>query len=209
MGDSQAESNAETQMQLEQDLFRRYAAAGVPILRRTQGYVRGALDQSEPGYIGSAYNTARAGAGIEARNAQGGLMSRLTGQSGGALLEGLAQAGAAGGRSFIEERAGISGSQAANRIEQRNNLLRLLAGQGATNTSISSGFGRLGLQSIGIQAQGGDPFFEAVVGLGSAGTAGYLDWLTNRNTTGISGFNPNASSTYHGGGGILDMTGRR
>lgn len=209
MGNGEAEANTEEQIRLEQDLFRRYAAAGVPILRRTQGYIRGALDQGEPGYVANAYNAARIGAGVEARNAESGLMSRLTGRSGGALLEGLAQAGAAGGRSFIEERSAISGTQAANRIEQRNNLLRLLSGQGATNTSLSAGFGRLGLQSLGLQAQGGDPVFEAVLGLGSAGTAGYLDWLANRNTSGISGFNPNASSTYQGGGGIVDLTGRR
>jgi hypothetical protein len=89
----------------------------------------------------------------------------------------------------VEERSAVTAGQATNTITQRNNLLRLLSGQGAQATQLSQGFGQLGMSAIGQRLQGGDPFYEAVLGIGSAGTAGYLNWLTSRpgQTAGATG----------------------
>jgi hypothetical protein len=203
MGDSKTARDSEEATRIQQKLFGQYAQAGVPIVQKTQGYIRGALDQWEPGYVSSAYDAARAGAGEEAMQAERGLLGRLGSRSGGALLSGLVGATAAGGRAFTEERSAVTASQATNTIAQRNNLLRLLSGQGAQATNLGQGFGGLGLQAIGQRLQGGDPFYEATIGLGSAGAAGYLNWLSNPNTGVSSGMvNPTAGYQRLGSGGL-------
>jgi hypothetical protein len=204
-----AARNASRATSIQQQLMGQYGRAGVGIVQPTQAYIRGALDQGEPGYVGAAYDAARTGAGEGALQAQRGLLAQLGGRSGGGLLSGLVGATAAGGRAFTEERAGVGASQAMNTVSQRNNLLRLLSGQGAQMTQLNQGFGRLGMQAIGQQAEGGDPFYEGVIGLGSAGAAGYLNWLSNSNRGTSTGMVNQTSGSYQrlgtgwGGGGGL------
>jgi hypothetical protein len=181
MTDSSAENDLNETSRIQRELFGRYAGVGVPILRDTQAYTRAAIEGGEPGYISRGFEAARGAAGTNALQAELGLRGQLRGREGGNLLQGLVGATAAGGRAFAEETSATRASQAMNQVGQRNQLFRILSGQGAQNTDLSIGFGRLGLQGIGAGAlQGGDPVFEAVLGLGAAGSAGYLDWLTQR-----------------------------
>lgn len=189
-----AATNASEATAIQQRLMRQYGQAGIGVVQPTQAYLRGALDLGQPAYVGAAYDAARAGAAEEALQAERGLLGRLGGATGGGLLRGLVGATAAGGRAFTEERTSIGASQALNTITQRNNLLRLLSGQGAQMTQLNQGFGNLGLAAIGQQAQGANPFYEATIGLGSAGAAGYLNWLTRPQPNySIAGTQPAAS----------------
>lgn len=181
MGDSRAENDLNEASRIQRQLFSSYGQAGSGIMRDTQAYTRGAIELGEPGYVQAGFDAARGAAQSGAVQAELGLRRQLQGREGGALLQGLVGASAAGGRAFAEETSAIRASQAMNQVGQRNQLFRILSGQGAQNTDLSVGFGRLGLQGIGAGAlNGGNPIFEAVLGLGAAGSAGYLDWLTNQ-----------------------------
>jgi hypothetical protein len=179
-GNSRVRGNLVDQTAIQRQLFSQYAQTGVPIVRGAQQYIRGALDVGEPSYVAAAYDAARGGAGEEAMAGERALRGQLEGREAGALLQGLAGATGRGGRAFLEERSAIDSSRAVNTVEQRNQMLRLLSGQGAQATNLAQGFGQLGMTGVGMGLGAGNPLYEAIIGAGSAGTAGYLNWLTTR-----------------------------
>lgn len=221
VGGGQGSSDARASAEINSGLMKQFAGIGQPALAGVLGYTRGALKQGGlPGYVEAAYRQASSGA-LE-QQAQGltglrrTLASRTGGaESGGAYLQGISDVASSGGDAYAREMAGIRTSRAVAGIEQRNKLLGVLAGAGATSTDLSAAFGGLGNRAISLEGQDNGMFGGITGGL-SAGLGLFASLSQNQtNRSGILGFNPNATGAYNsqlgayqGGGGTIDLTTR-
>lgn len=204
--------------EIQSQLFKDYAAVGLPALSGALGYTRGALAQGGlPSYVENAYRQAQVGALEQNVHDLSGLRRTIAGRGdasrlGGAYLSGIAGAAGSAGDAFTREAAGIRTSRAVAGVEQRNKLLGLLAGGAATGTSLSVGFGGLGNQAIALERRP-DQTGGLIAGGLSLGTGLYSALSQPNASSGILGFNPNASGNYNpyldvyqGGGGTVNLT---
>lgn len=164
--------DAEQASRINTELFNKYADLGIPALRgaigRTQAELAGG---GMPGYVNRAYDTAAGGA-LEAsvlgqNTARGRLLDTA---SGGAALQGLTSQGIGTAANYASEIGKLRTSQAAAGIDQKNKLLGLLTGQGATGTNLAQGFGQLTNQGLGML--GSDPGAYPYIAGGLSGIAG-------------------------------------
>lgn len=177
MGKQKGEQDVRESQRINEELLRSYSLAGKNALGPTLRYIRGEIDRGDiPDYANQAYEGVAGAAGEaairEEMAARGGIDLNA---GGGAALRQLAALGASGGRSYATERGAIRSSQALTRVDQRNKLFQLLSGSGAQSTDLAQGFGRLGSAAAGLASQGGNPTYEATIGLLGAGTQAYLN----------------------------------
>lgn len=154
---------------INQRLMNQYAAVGAPALTQNLAYARGALAQGTPGYVNAAYQSARTGA-LESSaqgmtSARARLASNLSQVGGGGYLSGLGQVQASGAQALANETGHIATTQALTGLEQRNKLLNVMMGAGASGTNLSAGFGWLTNEGLGLSAGANSPYGPIVGGL--------------------------------------------
>lgn len=173
---SPGQRDAQQAAAMQTKLFKDYAATGLPALKGAMGYASAAANQGLPGYAQEAYAQAATGASAQRTANFTSLRQRLAAgthdtASGGQFLAGLSDVAASAGDSYSREMAGIRTSNAVAGLEQRNKLLNVLAGGGATGTSLSASFGALGNQAIGYEQP--NQAFGLAMGGASAGLGIY------------------------------------
>lgn len=168
-----------------------YASVGVPALKGNMAYLRGALGQAGdggqlPGYVQQAYESAKGGAYQsqvgQLTGARGQLAAKLGATGGGAYLQGLGKVEGAGSTALANETSHIATTQALAGLEQRNKLLNLMSGQGASATNLSAGFGSLTNQGLGQSLGSNDPYGPIMGGI-SALTSIYANSQMNQQPT--------------------------
>lgn len=216
MGSDTSEATAAAQTQT--GLQRSYAAVGLPALQGNMAYLRGAIKQGEPGYVANAYQGAQTGAlesaSQQMTGARGQLVKNLAANGGGAFLGGLGKIQGQGSASLSNEVSHIATTRALAGVEQRNKLMNLMAGNGATATNLSAGFGQLTNEGLGLSS-GQNGTFGAITGGLSALSSIYANSQINANgARNALAFNPNANTSggpdqygnYRGGGGNVNLT---
>jgi hypothetical protein len=168
-------------------LMKQYAAVGLPALRGGLEYTAGALNQGGlPSYVENAYAGARTGAMEAASNrmsgARGQLLRNMSNNGGGAFLGNAAAVAGGGANALLNESQAIGTTHALAGVEQRNKLLNILAGGGASATNLSAGFGQLTNEGLGIRGQQPGAYPYVVGGLSALGTA-YSMYNTRQNQT--------------------------
>lgn len=155
--------------QMNNSLMRQYAAAGSPALSAGLNYAKQSLAAGQPGYVQSAYQDARTGA-LEASQqntsaSQAQLSRNLSKAGGGAFLAGIGRNQGAGSQALANETSHIATSQAIQGLTQRNQLLNVMQGGGASATNLSGGFGALTNQGLGMSAGANSPYGPIMGGL--------------------------------------------
>ena len=210
-GAVQAASNTNTQ------LMNQYQTVGVPALRSNLQYATNALNAGTPQYVQNAYSDARTGAmesSIGSNSAREQLTRNLSKSGGGAYLSGVGAQQQSNANALTNETSHIATTQALTGLEQRNKLLNVLQGGGATGTNLSAGFGQLTNEGLGQSAGANNPF-GAIMGGASALSSIYAQsQITNAQAQNALAFNPNrvnptgspnAYGGYQAGGGNVNL----
>lgn len=177
-------SGAEEAARINTELSKRYAAIGLPAVKGALGYATSALDQPIPGYAEAAYRMARTSAletgAARTGSARAALLSSLSkaGGGGGALTP-LTRIESAGAQDLATEVGSIGASRAMAGVEERNKLLSILTGGGASATDLAAGFGNLNTRALGIL--GAEPgAYPYIVGGLSVGASAIEKYFQNR-----------------------------
>lgn len=184
---------------INQRLMNQYQAVGAPALSANLAYARGALAQGQPQYVQNAYQDARTGAlessvkGMTGARAQ--LARNLANTGGGAYLQGIGGVQASGSQALANETSHIATTQALTGLEQRNKLLNVMMGAGASGTNLAAGFGQLTNEGLGMSAGANSPYGPIVGGL-SALSGIYAQSQLNK--TNSLGYNPDLTGAGHG-----------
>jgi hypothetical protein len=188
-------SQAQQASNISTNLMNQYKAVGLPALQHQMGYLRGSLAQGQPQYVKDAYAGAQTGALESSISQMGGaraqLVKNLAATGGGAYLGGLGKIQGAGATALANEVGHISTTQALAGVEQRNKLLSLMAGNGASATNLSAGFGQLTNEGLGQSAGAqSSQTFGLINGGLSALTSLYANSQINSRPS--LGYNPNS-----------------
>jgi hypothetical protein len=179
--------DAQEAARINEELSNRAQAIGVPALRGGINYATASLKEPLPGYAQAAYRQAgtsalEAGA-ARAQTARETLQAGLRRAGGGGVnLTGYGKVAAGAGEDLAQEVGSIGASRATAAIGQRNNLLRILSGGGATALDLSAGFGGQSNQALGILGPNPGAYPYIVGGL--SGLTGLFEKYLEKNPLG-------------------------
>jgi hypothetical protein len=200
-GGAQAAAN------INSNLMKAYGAAGVPAVKGVLDYASSSLGQPLPSYVNQVYEGAASGVRQTimsqlGRSAAGGA-TRL-GEGSGSGLSSLASIAESGGEAYGRERTSVGTSKAVAELEQRNKLLNVMSGGGATATQLGGAFGSVANQGLAISTQP-NPGIGVSFGAIAAGLRMYGQSQSNPSSLGPSPYqfmqqNPGFNWNAPGGG---------
>lgn len=154
-------SSAQSAADSNSQLMNEYSNVGVPAIRANMNYATQSLNQGQPQYITDAYKDAKTGAlesSVANTSARAQLTRNLSKAGGGAYLGGMGGQQLSNSQALSNETSHIATTQALTGLEQRNKLLNVLSGSGASGTNLSAGFGQLTNEGLGQSAGANNPF---------------------------------------------------
>lgn len=173
----QSGGGADAAARISMELMGRAARTGVPAIAAATEYAGQAVDQGLPKFVDRGYRAAETAALEQAvGETQARRVAALTGKK---FNPNLVSTYAGSAQELAKEKAGIAVSKAAAGVSQRNQMLNILMGAGASSTDLSTSFGALTNRGLAAGLSGGNPAYEGVVG-GVAGVTPLLLELLSR-----------------------------